>query len=151
MAKHLGILVAPNGDEFYETYGPMTTLRDRATRFETQRNAIGAANQRYGRHGDAFWNSERASQQKAAAEYRDWKVRTEEVGDDDLKREGHFVMDYASGRTDDRLYAHGDPTGATTWSPDLEGSRLWPRREDAVAAIRTMPVREGRHYAVDTY
>lgn len=151
MSKHLCILISPTGDEAYDTYGPTTKLRDRATRYDTAAMAMGAANQRYGRHGAAFWNSERASQQAALSEHRDWTVRTEEVADDDARREGHYVMDYPSEGKGDRLYAHGDPAKAQTWSSELQDCHLWTTRDEALMAIRSMPARAGRRYAIDTY
>jgi hypothetical protein len=153
MTKHLGILVSPSGDEFYEAYGTMTTLRDRATRYGSAAVAIGSANHRYGRHQDAFWNSERASRDAALREYHGWTVRTEEVADDDEKRVGHYIVDYPSGDGGDRdrLYATRDGADAIGWSRDLGDCVLWPRREEAVAICRSLPKAEGRAFAVDSY
>ena len=152
MSKHLCILVSPDGDEFYDAYGPMTTLRDQATRFETVELAMGAANQRYGRHSQAFWNSERSSQQLALERHRGWTNRTEEVADDDLKREGHFVVDYRVATTEEgSLYAHGDGASGFTWSTEKAGCHLWPTRQEALQACKGMPKIEDRRYAIDAY
>lgn len=153
MTRHLAILVSPSGDEFYEAYGPMTTLRDRATRYGSAAVAVGSANHRYGRHQDAFWNSERASRDAALKEYQGWTVRTEEVEDDDGKRMGHFIVDYPAGDGSgrDRLYATRDGTGALGWSRELGDCALWPERDEAVAVCRALPQGGGRAYAVESY
>lgn len=151
MAKHICILVSPTGEEFYETYGPMTKLRDKATRFDDASKATSAANHRYGRHQDAFWNSERASRDKAAMEYRDWTVRTEAVSDGDQRRNGYSLCDYASGNSTDKLYARIDDADRLSWHAAEEGCHLWALRDDAVAFAHTLPKTAGRNYAVSTY
>lgn len=152
MTKHLSILVSPAGEEFYGAYGPMTKLRDRATRYETAAVAQGSADHYFGRHDKAFWNSERASRDRAAAEYRGWTSRTEEVADDDGKREGHFVVDYPSGGgSADGRYARIGSDGRAGWVDDLAECSLWPERNGAHAFIRSLPRQEGRSYAIDTY
>ncbi len=152
MSKYLGILVSPSGEEFYDAYGPMTKIRDRATRFLEQAVATRAAMHRYGRDGSAFWNSEREHQAQAGKEYRNWTSRVEEVSDDDEKREGDFVYDYPSGeRAGDRVYATRDANGNPGWSRNLADCTLWPSRQDALEFVRTLPRHEGRAYAIEMY
>jgi hypothetical protein len=79
--KAIGILIAPDGEEWFDAYGPMTKDREQATRFISAEVAARAANRRFGRHNDAFWDSERTAQRKAAEEYRRWTYRVEEVAD----------------------------------------------------------------------
>lgn len=152
MSKHIGILISPDGEEFYDAYGPMTKLRDRATRFAGANIATRAANHRYGRHSDAFWNGERASRDRAAIEYRGWTSRTEEVDDGDAKREGHFVTDYVrGGMPEDRLYATRADNGTIGWSRDLGACTLWPEHQDALGFIQSLPRPEGRAYSIEAY
>lgn len=152
MTKHLGILVSPEGEEFYDAYGPMTKLRDRATRFADDHIALRAADQRYGRHQDAFWNSERASRDAALREYRGWTARTEPVEDSDERRTGHFIVDYPTGDGDaERRYAKRDDRGALGWSIELGDCALWDSRDEAVTLCRALPRSEGRAFAVDSY
>lgn len=152
MTRHIGILISPDGEEFYDAYGPMTKMRDRATRFADAGVAARAARHRFGRHDDAFWNAERASRDRAAIEHRDWTSRTEEVSDDDAKREGHFVTDYArDGSPDDRLYATRTDDGTIGWSKDLADCVLWPDRGDASRFVQSLSRPEGRAYSIEAY
>lgn len=152
MSKHLCILISPSGEEFYAAYGPMTKLRDRATRYETAAVAQGWADHYFGRHDKAFWNSERESRDRLAREYRGWTSRIEEVSDDDTARKGHFVIDYpAGGKSADGRYARIGSDGRAGWVDDLADCSLWPEREGAYAFIRSLTREEGRGYAIDTY
>jgi len=152
MTKHLCILISPEGDEFYAAYGPMTKLRDRATRYESAAVARGTADHYFGRHDKAFWNSERTSRDRLAIEYRGWTSRTEEVADDDERREGHFVVDYPSGRpSTEGRYARIGSDGRAGWADDLADCSLWPERNAALAFTRSLPKQEGRNYAIDRY
>jgi len=152
MSLHLAILVSPEGEEFYSAYGPMTKLRDRATRYAHAHVASGAIARDFGRHDDAFWNSERESRDLLKARYRDWTSRTEEVSDEDLKREGHFVAD--APRTEDgrpTLYATREDDGSHLWTEDLGGCGLWSNRDDALAFVRTLPQHDRRSYSIQSY
>jgi len=152
MTKHLGILISPKGEEFYDAYGPMTKLRDRATRFDDAVVATKAADNRYGRHSDAFWNSERESRDRRNVEYRGWTSRTEEVSDDDMERQGHFITDYArEGSADDKRYATLDEHGQTGWTRDLGECGLWASRSEALSHIQSLPKTAGRGYSIESY
>lgn len=152
MSGHLAILISPEGEEFYSAYGPMTKLRDRATRYAHGHVATTAIARCFGRHDDAFWNSERESRDLLRERYRGWTGRTEEISDDDLKREGHFVKDAPSDTgADPVLYATRDDTGAHGWTEDLGSCALWSTREDALAFLRSLPKREDRAYSIESY
>lgn len=81
MMRAIAILISPTGEEFFDAYGPMTKDREQATRFINADVAARAANRRYGRTREAFWNSERISEQNARDEYQRWTYRVEEVPD----------------------------------------------------------------------
>lgn len=73
----IAILISPTGEEFFDAYGPMTKDRGKATEFVSPEVARGAALNRFGRGGGAFWRSEREHDEKARQEYRDWTFRVE--------------------------------------------------------------------------
>jgi hypothetical protein len=75
-ARHITVLISPNGEEFYEAYGPMTKDRAQATLFFTNDKTTREPS-RFGNSGDAFWNSEREAAAKARKEYRGWTFRHE--------------------------------------------------------------------------
>ena len=79
--KAIGILIDPNGEEWFDAYGPMTKDRDKATCFKSEEVAHRAAAVRFGRAGIAFWNSEREAEQRAAQKYHGWTNRVEDAGD----------------------------------------------------------------------
>lgn len=74
MSRHITILTSPSGEEFYEAYGPMTKDKSKATVFHTNNDTLRCP-QRFGRNGDAHWNCERESEDRALKEYKDWKYR----------------------------------------------------------------------------
>lgn len=152
MSAHLAVLISPEGEEFYSAYGPMTKLRDRATRYAHAHVATGAIARQFGRHDDAFWNSERESRDLLRERYRHWTSRTEEVADDDLKREGHFVRDAPKdGDEGSVLYATRDDSASHGWTGDLGSCGLWSTRDDALSFVRTLPERDDRAYSIEAY
>lgn len=150
MSKHICILISPTGEEFYDAYGPMTKIRDKATRFATDRIAAGAANRRYGRHDDAFWNGERESRDRARKEYGDWTFRTEEVDETDLKREGHTIAIYP--RTTNPTYRYARQVGDNLeWTEDEALAGLWPTWGDARVFANGIEKPEGHAIAIASY
>ena len=77
--KAIAILIDPHGEEWFEAYGPMTKDRSKATLFISPEIAAKAADNRFGRGGNAFWECERKHEKLAQEEYRVWKHRVEEV------------------------------------------------------------------------
>jgi len=70
-------LISPSGKIFWEAYGPMVEDRNDATRFNNQRAAENAALGRFGRSGNAFWESERRHETITQKKYRDWNFKVE--------------------------------------------------------------------------
>lgn len=81
MTRAITILISPTGEEFFDSFGPITKERKEATRFVSAAVAARAANRRFGRIANAFWNSERQAEENARREFRDWSYRIEEVTD----------------------------------------------------------------------
>ena len=79
MSQAIGILVSPEGAEWFDAYGPMTKDREKATLFASATVAHKAAMNRFGRGGIAFWNCEREHEQRAATKYAGWSNRVEAV------------------------------------------------------------------------
>lgn len=77
--KAIAILIAPNGEEWFDAYGPMTKDRSKATEFISEEVANRAAINRFGRGGVAFWNSEREAEDYAYKNYQGWTCRVEVV------------------------------------------------------------------------
>ena len=65
-------LISPTGEVFWDAYGPMVKEQAKATHFNSLEIATKAANNRFGRSGIAFWESEKRHERLAHAEYRDW-------------------------------------------------------------------------------
>lgn len=78
MEKHVTVLISPQGEEFYEAYGPMTKDRSQALQFFTNPQTLRAPS-RFGRNGEAFWDSERRAEKIAQKEYDGWTYRHEPV------------------------------------------------------------------------
>lgn len=76
--KHITILISPTGEEFYEAYGPMTKDRSKAIEFFTNSQTLRPPS-RFGRNGDAFWESEKRSEKQSLAEYKNWNYRHEKI------------------------------------------------------------------------
>ena len=81
--KAIGILIDPQGGEWFDAYGPMTKDRSKATRFASEAVAHRAAAGRFGRAGIAFWGCEREAERRAENLYRGWTNRVEIVTDED--------------------------------------------------------------------
>lgn len=75
--KHIAIFIAPNGEEFYSAYGPMTKDRAGATQYASEEVATRGALNTLGRGGRAFWGSERLAEDAAYKRYKGWTFRTE--------------------------------------------------------------------------
>ncbi len=73
--RHAAILIAPNGEEFFDAYGPMTKEPDKAIRYVSAEIATRGAINRFGRGRNAFWNSEREAERIALQKYRAWNFR----------------------------------------------------------------------------
>lgn len=76
--RHITILISPDGEEFYDAYGPMTKDRSKALEFFTNMQTLRSPS-RFGRNGDAFWESERQSEKQAYEEYKNWTYRHENI------------------------------------------------------------------------
>jgi hypothetical protein len=72
--RHITILVSPTGEEFYDAYGPMTKERSEALEFFTNKQTTRPPS-RFGRNGDAFWESEKHAEKQAYDEYKNWTYR----------------------------------------------------------------------------
>jgi hypothetical protein len=131
--KALGILISPDGEEFYDAYGPMTKRRDKATRFLNGSIAVKAVLSRYGRGNHAFWESERRSEANAREEYRHWTYRIEEVGadDDDRSMWRHLARNEKIGEDKwKRLYVRM-VDGKPTWTENKDEATEWPTVQEA--------------------
>lgn len=76
--QHITIVTAPNGEEWYEAYGPLTKDRAKATEFFTNPQTLRAPS-RFGRNGGAFWESERRAEKAAIQEYAGWTFKHEPI------------------------------------------------------------------------
>jgi hypothetical protein len=75
MRKHITILTSPTGEEFYESYGPMTKDRTKATEFHTNPATLQPPS-RFGVGAVApFWDCEIRAAERARKEFRGWKHR----------------------------------------------------------------------------
>lgn len=72
--KHITILVSPEGEEFYAAYGPMTKDRDKATEFFTNDQTLRPPHH-LGLRGDAFWESEKRSEEMTRKKYKNWTYK----------------------------------------------------------------------------
>ena len=70
--EHIVQYTDPKGNKFYHAYGPMTTEKQKATKFVSHDVAHGAALNRLGRGSRGFWNSEREASHAAEKEYKGW-------------------------------------------------------------------------------
>jgi hypothetical protein len=141
--KAIGILIAPDGEEFYDAYGPMTKRRDKATRFINGTVAVKAMLNRFGRTGIAFWESERRSEAKAREEYRRWSYRVEEITgeDDDRSMWRHLARNEKIGEDKwKRLYVRM-VDGKPEWTENKDEATEWPTIQEArqVAAQFELP------------
>jgi hypothetical protein len=128
MTKALAILISPTGEEFFHAYGPMTKRRDKATRFINGSVAIKGALSYLGRGNNAFWESERRSENAARERYKGWSYRVEEVGadDDDRSLWRHLARNEKVGEdTYRRLYVR-IVDGQPEWTEDKDLATEWP-------------------------
>lgn len=77
--KAIGILIDPQGDEWFDAYGPLTKDRSKATVFVSPEIANKAAQNRMGRLKIGFWNCEREHERLAEIKYRQWTNRVESI------------------------------------------------------------------------
>ena len=77
--KHIGILIDPKGNEWFDSYGPLTKDRNKATHFVSAEIADKAAQTRMGQLKVGFWDCELQQENKALIEFRGWTNRTEPV------------------------------------------------------------------------
>ena len=77
--KAIVIWTDPKGNVLYDAYGPMTTDRDKATRFINAGVARGAAAGRSGHSGREYWDSEIQHAIKAREQFRGWTFEVEEI------------------------------------------------------------------------
>lgn len=77
----IAILVSPIGEIWFESYGPKSLERSKATPFTTARIAEKAALNRFGRGEPGFWASERSHVRNCCVEYQGWSYRIEELKD----------------------------------------------------------------------
>ncbi len=75
----IGILISPDGEEWFDAYGPMTKDREAATVFISPAVAHVAAMDRFGRSGRAFWGCEREHERSACKKYTGWTNRVKEI------------------------------------------------------------------------
>lgn len=152
MTKYIGILVSPNREEFFEAYGPQTKIRDKATRFHTEKDAERSMSQRFGRLSIGFWNSERESEYKAKEKYRNWTMRVEPVNDDDDRRNGYQIYTYEKDNQDSiKLYAVKDSQNNIVWTENEADCSLWSKREDALKESKDFDIPENRRIAINSY
>lgn len=77
--RHITILISPTGEEFFDSYGPMTKDRNKATLFFTNPQTTREPS-RFGNTYPGFWDSERKAAENARREFRGWTYRHEPIG-----------------------------------------------------------------------
>lgn len=78
MKKHITIVTSPEGEDWYEAYGPLTKDRGKATEFFTNKLTLRPP-ERFGRNGTAFWESEKRAETQSRKEYAGWTHRQEPI------------------------------------------------------------------------
>lgn len=76
--KHITICTSPDGEEFYEAYGPLTKDRSKATEFFTNEKTLRPPS-RFGRNFNGFWECEKRAEESARKEYAGWTFRHEAI------------------------------------------------------------------------
>lgn len=74
MKKHITILISPDGEEFYDAYGPMTKDRSKALEYHSNDKTLGCPS-RFGRNRTAFWESEKRAEASSLKEYKNWSYK----------------------------------------------------------------------------
>lgn len=144
--RALAILINPEGEEFFLSYGPATKIRDKATRYLNPSVAISAARSAIFGDPNAFWESERQHAANVCRERKGWTFRVEEVPESDARRSGYSVARYQSGSPARHYRAIGG--GFTT---NEAQAALWDTRPEAVSIANGINKPEGWLVCVSNY
>jgi hypothetical protein len=77
--RAIGVLIAPNGEEWFDRYGPMTKDRNKALVFASPEVAHKAAMNRFGRGRIAFWDCELEHELRSKSKFQGWTNRVIKV------------------------------------------------------------------------